>query len=90
MAAPKKEGGLDLAVIFGGAKGGGKPSPGASSKMDSDDMSGEPDEPEGSVPPDFEDHIVTAFPELEGSPDRQMAMWKAVKACMNAKGSEEY
>lgn len=40
------------------------------------------DEEGYDMPPDFEDEAVAAFPDLEGSPERIEAFWRAVKACV--------
>lgn len=46
-------------------------------EMAEDPEMGESDEP----PPDFEDEAIKAFPELEGSPERIQALYRAMKAC---------
>lgn len=55
------------------------------------DDDGEMDEPaygddEGGgeeLPPDFEASAGEAFPELQGDSDRMMALWRAIKACVD-------
>lgn len=34
------------------------------------------------LPPGFEDEAIAAFPDLEGSPERLDAFWRAVKVCV--------
>lgn len=44
---------------------------------------GDDEEGYGDVPPvGFEDEAIAAFPDLEGSPERIDAFWRAVKACV--------
>ena len=66
--------GEGLALIFGGPKKAGKKGSEPPEESESDEAY--------DIPPDFEDEVIKAFPELEGRPKRVMALWKAVKACM--------
>lgn len=58
----------DPASIFGKSKSKG---------AELDDDEGE----EAEMPPDFEDYAIQAFPELEDSPERLIALRKLIKSC---------
>ena len=59
-----------LSAVFGAAKGGEKSSPMAASEPS-----------ESAVPEDFEDYALTAFPDLEGDPERIEALYNAMMVC---------
>lgn len=73
-----KKGGMFAALVVGKKKPG-MPMMGEDTEPDADSESGED---YGGLPPDFEDEAIKAFPELEGSPERLDALWKAMRACM--------
>lgn len=77
---PRDGKGVDLAVVFGPAKGGKKP-PKAGPGM----MMGDEDE---GLPPDFESAAGEAFPNM--TPDRMAAFKRAIEACVAAKDEGEY
>lgn len=58
-----------LALVFGKAKGGSTP------------PEAESDEDE-TVPADFEDYAVQAFPEVEDNHERLRALYRMVKSCV--------
>lgn len=68
--------GMDLAVVFGGAK---KPK----GEEESAEDASETEEDEG-LSPAFEAAITEAFPELAESPDRMLAMKRAIKECVDS------
>ena len=86
MPAPKKvKAPAALLIAFGkkskarGSGGGMGMSSGMGDGAEEDESDDE-DESE-SLPEDFEDYAITAFPELEGEPERLQALYRAMKAC---------
>lgn len=63
-----------LAVVFGGKAKGGSMPPEADAEPEDD----------GEIAEDFEAYAVEAFPDMEGSPDRMMALKRAIRACVKA------
>lgn len=58
----------------------GKKKPAMGDELEPDEGA---EESYGDVPPvGFEDEAIAAFPDLEGSPERIDAFWRAVKACV--------
>lgn len=73
-----KKGGMFAALVIGKKK----PKMGDAMDDSEPDMDSESDEDYSELPPDFEDEAIKAFPELDGESARLMALWKAVRACM--------
>lgn len=68
-----------LSDVFGKGKGGGKSPPGPDGLAL---IIGEEPDGDEEMDPEFEDNIVEAFPDLEGSPDRIAALRRAIQAVM--------
>ena len=74
-----KKGGM-FAALFLGKK---KPMMGEGMEDDMESKMDSKSDDYGDMPPEgFEEEAVAAFPDMEGSPERIDAFWRAVKACV--------
>lgn len=81
---PKRKGGPDLAIIFGGKPGKPSSKPGP----DTEDREHSDDNEDDELPPGFEAAAIEVFPDFEGDHERLVALKRLIALCTGSYDDE--